>query len=411
MNKKELSLNKTKLILGSINCINNLYSNLKNLKFICLELPDLFHMNNANTIYIRISDLNISLNYKIIDLCGNTFLQGKVKCSDMFKDLIIDLSSIDKLKDIFSNENSQSIVPLFYINYNINNSSNELLFHFDLYSQLRYSENDIIFIKTNNQKESYSGFKDNLESNIDSIFIKKAIEYHNKNAVFLGNHQCYYRKEESDFEIEYKFNLLNNADPWKLCIDLYNEIKTGNLNNYILEYKDEFQKWDYLNYLFEITGPEADIGYISFIPQTNNKYLIKRKIYKYDQLKRKEIHFKNIDIKGSLDEYLKNNFNVDFIEYPPFRRVRYDINIESLITGNVHGIFFDYISIDGRANVLMQCEIEYLRTRSLFSNQEYKNEMDEIKNFVINFLKNKKVDYIETFYSKLNFLKDTFNKN
>lgn len=40
-----------------------------------------------------------------------------------------------------------------------------------------------------------------------------------------------------------------------------------------------------------------------------------------------------------MKNYIEEHFGLkDYVEFPPFRRVRYDINIECLSTGNVHDI-------------------------------------------------------------------------
>lgn len=286
----------------------------------------------------------------------------------------------------------RTIVPLFYLRETTEKTV--------IYSQLRFTNEDMIFIKT----------KDIAGSSDINELISAGLEVHAENCVFLGNHQCYYRKMESAKEIEYKFNMKDNADPWVLIKELFNDTANGKLEDYIFEYRDDFQKWDYMNYMFKIYGDETEKGYISFIPQTNGKYLIKRKIYQRDQMSRIEIHYKNVSIDCPLREYIENEFNLhDYYEFPPFRRIRYDINIENCRTGNVHGIFFDYITVEGHDQVLKQCEIEYLRTRSLFDNNEYREELEHLNNYMKNFFNERSIKYEETFYSKLSFMSKVCN--
>ena len=240
------------------------------------------------------------------------------------------------------------------------------------------------------------------------IILEECIRGHDQHALFLGNHQCYYRKIQSEYEIEYKFNLQCPVRIWELNADLYSRVKSGSLPGFILEYKDEFQKWDYHNHLFAVTAPEKEVGYISFIPRTNGNYNVKRKLYKKDQLKRKELIQHNVRIEGSLEDYLSRHYTFQYKKYPPFRRVRYDINFESLETGNVFGIFFDHVSVAGRPEALIQCEIEYLRTRSLFENQLHVEELKRIHAWTTDYFTEKKIKYEKTFYSKLSFLRDLF---
>jgi hypothetical protein len=69
---------------------------------------------------------------------------------------------------------------------------------------------------------------------------------------------------------------------------------------------------------------------------------------------------------GDLDDYVRDVLKLGARRMPTFRRIRYDINVESLATGNYIGIFFDRCHLTDRPGVVMcQCEIEYCRTRSL----------------------------------------------
>ncbi len=281
---------------------------------------------------------------------------------------------------------TKDVVPLFYVNINDNETV--------IMSQLQYTDHDIVFIKIG----VVTGAPE-----LSDIYIT-SLQMHAKDHVFLGNHQCYYRKMKYGTEIEYKYNILDNTDPWIIANEFFNDLLDGKIEDYVCEYGDVLQKWDYMNYMFYVYGEEE--GYISVIPQTNGKYLLKRKIYKQDALERIELHYKDEVILGSYKKFLEDKFHVTCVELPPFRRIRYDIDMENIRTGNVFGVFFDYISIAGRSQVLKQCEIEYLRTRSLHENDIYPEEQLELKNYVSNYLASHNIKYEETFYSKLSFLLD-----
>ncbi|MGB7605704.1 MAG: hypothetical protein WBL93_09530 [Lutisporaceae bacterium] len=429
----KLAVDKTSkravIVIGSINCINKIYKDCREQKFIYLELPDKMVYQGNNTVYFKTSELTDKFKYKVVSYPGEALSEGEIHYSEIFDGMAVNpecLKLLNKEMNLFSQEDIKTFVPLLYISCNSQSVKSleeqkelEIISSIYMYSQLRYSEQDIIFIRTGYENAFYIEDKtctviDNSLCDVklmqvpSNIILEKCIELHNNNSVFLGNHQCYYRKENSEFEIEYKFNMEKPADPWNLIMGIYREIKDGLLPNYILEYKDEFQKWDYYNHLFEVTGPEQEIGYISFLPLTNGKYTIKRKFYKEDQLKRIETHTRNVEVPTTPEDYLKEHYNVQYKAYPPFRRVRYDINLESLKSGNVFGIFFDHISVEEKDNILMQCEIEYLRTRSLFSNDLFMEELNEVLEWTKNFFNKNNVKYNETFYSKLSFMRDTF---
>jgi len=75
----------------------------------------------------------------------------------------------------------------------------------------------------------------------------------------------------------------------------------------------ELQDGTFENYLFEVTAPKTEKGYISFIRSPNNNYIIKHKIYNRDQLKRTELRSRDVQIKGSLEDYLKEKYPKFFL--------------------------------------------------------------------------------------------------
>lgn len=375
--------NNDVIILGNVHKIDDVDKETKN-NYLVLDSSRSDIGIKYNTIYYDNSMLAIKEHAEILKETVLNFSVEKYSVKDIIR---------GKIGEDILGMNPRQIVPLFYFQ----KSDNVI----NIYSQLRFTNQDLIFIRTGEiHTDENTSYRD---------IIELAIKLHAENFVFLGNHQCYYNKMDSAKEIEYKFNIVDDTDPWIMINNIIDDVNDKKVDNYIFEYKDDFQKWDYMNYMFKINGDETESGYISFIPQTNGKYLIKRKIYQQDQLSRTEIHYKNVDINVPLKNYIEEHFGLkDYVEFPPFRRVRYDINIESCRTGNVHGIFFDYISVEGYDMVLKQCEIEYLRTRSLFENDEYRDELIFLRDYMKGFFEKKGVEYKETFYSKLSFMTDLY---
>jgi hypothetical protein len=400
-------LDKGYLILGNINVVNDIIKNYEEQKYIILE-SSLNCGRDYNTIYLKMEHLNNPEKYFIANGGQEVSDIGTISYKEIFSGLEVSSQFVSKSEASQGKEFAKALsgfVPLFYVNISADRGNTRI----ECYSQLRYSETDIILIKTG--EFDYKREADSVETEIDfNMLLHKLVKKHRENAVFLGNHQCYYRKEKSSKEIEYKFNILSDANIWNIIVDMYNHFKSFKFKDFILEYKDEIQKWDYMNYMFEVLEPEEERGYISFIPQTNGKELIKRKIYTEDQLARTEIHYKDNVVDSPRADFLIKKFGVNAFEFKPFRRVRYDINIESLKSGNVHGIFFDHVTVAGSDKKLLQCEIEYLRTRSLYGNEMYMQELNALKEYVIEYFKQNAIDYVETFYSKLSFMKDVHNR-
>ncbi|MCT9008510.1 hypothetical protein [Streptomyces rhizosphaerihabitans] len=289
------------------------------------------------------------------------------------------------------------LVPLFYV------SGDSAGLH--VHSQVRFLAEDACFIRITPEPVAVGDDPEDL------TWLAGAVNTHAEQFLFLNNHQRYYRKCFGGNELEYKYTLTGPVDSWGLTLELYRRVRGGELPGHVMEYRDEFQAWDYLNHLFEVTGPEAERGYVSFIPTTDGKHLVKRKWYAEDTFNRRETHTYGVRVEddGGFERYIQEELKVQAVRMPSFRRVRYDINFESVRTGHVYGIFFDHCSlVDDRDVVLNQCELEYLRSRTAVEPDEAAAlaEMDEIASWLEGFLREHGLDSTRGFYSKRTFLKD-----
>ncbi|HEX8227476.1 MAG TPA: hypothetical protein VF572_06435 [Candidatus Saccharimonadales bacterium] len=238
--------------------------------------------------------------------------------------------------------------------------------------------------------------------------IEECTRLHMKNQIALSNQDAYFKKYHPDNEIEYKLNLPNSTNIWALSKSFYQSIANGELENIIVQPLDPFNEWEFHNYLFETVAPESKRGYVSFITCPDEEYVVKEKVYAHDMLERIERRTKNVRLKGSMEEYLAEHYRErGFKRHEPFSRRRYDVNIESIATGNVYSIMIDncwLINDDGYK--LTQCEIEYLKTRSVQDFQGVNEELTAIYEYVKKELNKKGITYVETFYSKLSFVRD-----
>lgn len=288
------------------------------------------------------------------------------------------------------------LVPLFYVTADSDRAH--------VHSQVRFLAEDACFIRIT---------PDALTGDVAALdWLAGAVRRHSEQFLFLNNHQRYYRKCFSGRELEYKYTLEPPVDTWTLTVELYEQMRTGSLPGYVMEYRDEFQAWDYLNHLFEVTGPaEQERGYASFIPTTDGKHLLKRKWYAEDAFARRETHTYGLDLAddGGFERYIREELRVTAARLPSFRRVRYDINFESVRTGHVYGIFFDHCSlVDAREVTLNQCELEYLRSRTALEPDEddVLTELTTIAGWLEAFLRAHGLKAERSFYSKRTFLRD-----
>ncbi|MEU0603844.1 hypothetical protein ABZ484_37315 [Streptomyces sp. NPDC006393] len=272
--------------------------------------------------------------------------------------------------------------------------------------QIRFLDEDACFVRVTDEALPLG------PAGVEGLqWLPEALRRHAERHLFLNNHQCYYRKCFPGSELEYKYTLHPPVDAWTLTVELYHRLRAGDLPGYVMEYRDEFQAWDYLNHLFEVTGPAGEEGYVSFIPTTDGKHLVKRKWYTEDAFARRESHTYGVDVHddGGFEHHLRQRLNVTATRLPSFRRTRYDVNIESLRSGHVYGIFFDHCTLtDDPDTVLNQCELEYLRSRTAVGADEdaVLTEMTDVAAWLETFLREHGLNDDRGHYSKRAFLKD-----
>ncbi|MCA1224149.1 hypothetical protein [Streptomyces sp. 8L] len=91
---------------------------------------------------------------------------------------------------------------------------------------------------------------------------------------------------------------------------------------------------------------------------------------------------------------------------PPFQRIRYDIQCESMRVGHVYGIFLDRCALlTAPEVVLFPCELAYLRSRSIHDHDEVLIEMKRIDSWLCEYLTSRGWAAEQTFYSKRSFLR------
>lgn len=288
------------------------------------------------------------------------------------------------------------LVPLFYI------SGTDTGVH--VYSQIRFLAEDACFIRITPEPLAADTDPEDL------AWLPAALELHARRFLFLNNHQRYYRKLFGGNELEYKYTL-DAPDCWTLTAEMQRRIRAGLLPGYVMEYRDEFQAWDYLNHLFDVVGPEGEQGYVSFIPTTDGRHLVKRKWYRQDTFNRRETHTYGVQVEddGGFEAYVERELGVEAVRLPSFRRVRYDVNFESVRTGHVYGIFFDHCSLVAAPHIILnQCELEYLRSRTAVEPEESAAlaEMAEIAAWLEDFLREHGLDATRGYYSKRTFLQE-----
>jgi hypothetical protein len=220
---------------------------------------------------------------------------------------------------------------------------------------------------------------------------------------------------KAGLELERKFTIAIQygdgpapLDTWSLHRSLHREIRTRRWPGFMPEFNEEFHVWDYGSEMFEVTSPPSANGYIAFIPQADGKVTVKYKRFLKDCELRQEDISNNITLTADHFEHAARSISGGAVApLPGFRRKRFDCDVESLETGNVYGIFFDICrTTSGAPALLSQCEVEYLRTRSLAPITGVEAEFETVCGLMRSFLGRHGVSHVEGHYSKLSFTRD-----
>ncbi|WP_260848553.1 hypothetical protein [Streptomyces sp. SLBN-118] len=386
------------LALGGLHLLNGTrpLSDCEPIVLVPLDAP-LEQTVPSNTIVLRWDEVGtVELRARTAE--GSREHSAKAQGTELFPGMLPGRAVLDAMSAVTDGRRTGGpLVPLFYL------STEGAETH--IYSQIRFLAEDACFIRITPEPVT--------AHDVEKLgWLPEAVRRHAEQFLFLNNHQRYYRKCFAGKELEYKYTLTPPVDTWTLTVELYRSMLDGSLPGYVMEYRDEFQAWDYLNHLFEVTGPAAaERGYASFIPTTDGKHLLKRKWYAEDAFERRESHTYGLDLAddGGFERYISEELKVEAVRLPSFRRVRYDINFESVRTGHVYGIFFDHCSlVEAREVTLNQCELEYLRSRTAVEPDEATvlEEMAEIVAWLQAFLRDHGLNDKRGFYSKRTFLKD-----
>jgi hypothetical protein len=349
----------------------------------------------SNTVVLRWTELGtVELRARTAD--GSRQRVGEADGSRLFSDMLPSAALNEVVSAVSRGDGP--FVPLWYLSAQPTPGGQAV----HVYAQIRFLTEDACFIRLTPEPIVVSDVE-------ELTWLPDALRLHAEQFLFLNNHRLYYRKGFDGKELEYKYTLTPPVDIWTVTVRLYQLLRRGGVPGYIVEYRDELQVWDYLNHLFQVTDPEPDRGYVSFIPTTDGKNQVKRKWFAEDAFNRRETHTHGVEAAEGYERYLSEVLGVSAVRLPSFRRVRYDINVESERTGHIYGVFFDHVSLlDAPDVVLHQCEIEYLRSRTAITPDEdaILAEFPTVAEWVEGFLRDQGLDYERSHYSKMSFLRD-----
>jgi hypothetical protein len=270
-----------------------------------------------------------------------------------------------------------------------------------VYSRIRLHTEDACFLRTT--VEPLPGPADDLH------WLPTAIAHHERHAQFLNSHTAAFQQAFPGREIEYKYTLDPTVNIWAAATALHRQVETDPPPGYVPEYRDSFQMWDYHNHLFETFGGSHQLGYVSFVPTSDGTYIIKRKTFPSDSHNRGEHHTHGVTINSTLADHLSDALGLTGRPLPPFRRVRYDVNLESLSSGHLYAFLLDRVTLLANPDIaLIQCELEYRRSRTVLPphQEAVLTELNQLGAWLEQFLARESINTSRGHYSKLSFLRD-----
>ncbi len=220
------------------------------------------------------------------------------------------------------------------------------------------------------------------------------------------NDDCWYTKWRPDIEMERKFSFEGLPDTWALINLLYDEILGQRMTGFVPELDREFQVFDYESHLFEVSGDPKEAGYISFIPQADGRMTLKRKWFVENAEIRREAVTANLDIGfHQMASHAASMTPATIRQMPTFRRKRFDVNFESLRTGNIYGVYFDICRTRSPEHSFAQCEVEYCRSRTFAPFHDVVEEFEIAAAYTRDFLERQGVRFRHDTFSKLDFVR------
>ncbi|TCC16492.1 hypothetical protein [Kribbella speibonae] len=226
------------------------------------------------------------------------------------------------------------------------------------------------------------------------------------------NHQRWFVNALPGQELEYKFTVQGEPDLWRLTTLILDTVRDGGLQDWICEHGNNggFEQWDFDNHLFEITTPRAERGYVAFIPAVNGTWIIRRKRFIADAEMRHEVLIEGVVLgpNPDLSAVIADRWRLRPAWGEVYRRVRYNVLLESLASGHVFSIMLDRCT--DRAELvdpLHQVEVEYVRTRTLrpVDLSLLRSEYEQLVAFTREFLASHGVASLEDHRSKLSWLR------
>ncbi|GAA3388853.1 hypothetical protein [Streptomyces roseoviridis] len=379
------------VVLGGVHHLNRTASRRPDDPLVLIQVPPQEVCRPATTVIVRWGLLG-ACSAVALTSSGTRLGSSLIDGEDLFPDGIAGPA----LRDLIGTQPTPSLVPLCYLAEASGGG-------YDAYAQIQFHPEDACFLRTSQTSIGHGP--------VEALhWLGPVLDAHRASSMALNNHRRYFRKHFEGTELEFKYTLDPAPDIWAEAMELLKALRDGELEDCRPEFRNEFQIHHTENHLFNVTGPDTEIGYASFIPTVTAGHVLKRKYFKEDSFARREELVHGIDVSPDrFETYLRDELGLQVRAMPPFQRVRYDIQCESMRTGHIYGIFLDRCALLAAPEVVLsQCELEYLRSRSVLpqDRDEVLSEMHRVDAWLRSHLGTRGWTAERTFYSKRSFLRD-----
>jgi hypothetical protein len=134
---------------------------------------------------------------------------------------------------------------------------------------------------------------------------------------------------------------------------------------------------------------------------------VKRKWFTENTEIRRETVTGNVELAlDGIEAHISTMTSAPVKRLPMFRRKRFDVNFESLDTGNIFGVYFDICRTENPVHAFAQCEVEYCRTRTFDELRGVMEEFEAVADYTRQFLLRHEVKFEHDTYSKLDFVRE-----
>lgn len=288
-------------------------------------------------------------------------------------------------------------IPLGFVHEQANEEGGILRTH----SQTAFLERVSLFVRTGEA----------LAADADPLCV--LLEAHQRVADRVNNPEWAYQRVFRGLEMEVKFTFDHGLDIYAGATGVLRRLRAGDLSGFVEHPVKAFWPSERRTRMLEIRGPGEERGYISFTDTPeSNVYIEKVKKFHQEALLREERVTKGVVVpdatQGGFERYVQDTHGFETIDLGAFRRTRYDIDFESLETGNVYGMMFDHCVVEHAPDhALLQCEIEYLESRTLgeVDQDRVARQLDEIVEWLRGHFGELGLSFDVGFHSKLAFMR------